>query len=239
MVTASPLRPKLLKGALIGFTEEFLVPIPNIILFQYNPETLTRNLTPWEPPSEEDGQISMTPGTAQPVDPQESFTLTLLLDAADDLEAPELNPVTALTGVADRIAALEMLMYPQRTQVTPLNVPEASTLAGGDGGGSEEPLERLGVQVVLFIYGPGRVLPVRITSFSVEEQLFSTTLYPIRAKVNLGLNVLDKQAFPENEQKAGREFAIKAYDWTRKQTKVLAVANLANTVESLLGMLPF
>jgi hypothetical protein len=238
MVTAAPIRPKLLKGALIGFTDRFLVPIPNIILFQYNPETLTRNLTPWEPPAEEEGQSPITPGTAQPFDPAESFTLSLFLDAADDLEAPEQNPVTTLTGVADRIAALEMLMYPQRTEGTPLNVPEVDTLAGGEGG-SEEPIERLGIQVVLFIYGPGRALPVRISKFTVEEQLFSTTLYPIRAKVNLELAVLQPSAFPENEQKAGRDFALKAYDWTRKQTQVLAVANLANTAESLLGLLPF
>lgn len=237
MVTASPIRPKLLKGALIGFTDRFLVPIPNIILFQYNPDTLTRNLTPWDPPDAEAEPSPVTPSTAQPFDPAESFSLSLFLDAADDLEAPEQNPVTTLTGVADRIAALEMLMYPQRLTEPPLNVPEVDTLNGG--GGDEAPLERLSVQVVLFIYGPGRALPVRITRFSVEEQLFSTTLYPIRAKVNLELSVLQPKDFPEDEQKAGREFALKAYDWTRKQTQVLAVANLANTVESLLGLLPF
>src|SRR6266446_2345183 len=41
--------PKLLKGALIQFSAPMLIPIPNIIVFQYNPETRTRTLTPWTP----------------------------------------------------------------------------------------------------------------------------------------------------------------------------------------------
>jgi len=39
--------PKLLKGALVQFSAPFLVPVPNVIIFQYNPETLSRTLTPW------------------------------------------------------------------------------------------------------------------------------------------------------------------------------------------------
>ncbi len=35
-----------LRGALIEFTESFPLPIPNVILFQYNPETMTHTWTP-------------------------------------------------------------------------------------------------------------------------------------------------------------------------------------------------
>src|SRR5215469_16084140 len=110
--------PKLLKGALIQFSAPLLIPIPNIIIFQYNPETMSRSLTPWAPPSEESVAKAQkeVPNflnlMAQPFDPHESFSLTLELDAADALEEPLSHPVAVIAGVADRIAAMEMLLYP-------------------------------------------------------------------------------------------------------------------------------
>src|SRR6266436_5398804 len=37
---------------------------------------------------------------------------------------------------------------------------------------------------------PARVLPVRVTGFSITEEAYDTLLNPIRAKVDLTLNVL-------------------------------------------------
>ena len=37
----------LLKGALISFTPTFLIPLPNVTVFQYNPESLTHT---WSQP---------------------------------------------------------------------------------------------------------------------------------------------------------------------------------------------
>ena len=60
--------PKLLKGALVHISEQFLGPVPNVIVFQYNPETLTRNLNPWQPPEQEEGSRTRTGRhTAQPL----------------------------------------------------------------------------------------------------------------------------------------------------------------------------
>ena len=87
--------------------------MPNIIVFQYNPETLTRTLNPWKPSAGEGtGTDSGVANTSQPFDPGETLTLTLELDATDALEEPESHPVAVVSGVADRIAALEMLLYP-------------------------------------------------------------------------------------------------------------------------------
>ena len=40
---------KYLRGAFIEFTESFPLPVPNVILFQYNPETMTHTWTPSRP----------------------------------------------------------------------------------------------------------------------------------------------------------------------------------------------
>lgn len=229
--------PKLLKGALVELSEPFLGPVPNIIVFQYNPETMTRTLTPWSPPTKPAkpaaGEGGNGENRAQPFDPGEKFSLSLLLDAADALEEPEKHPVAVISGVADRISALEMLLYPTK-----------ESLLGeffGSLGGLVDVVPRGTVPVVLFVWGPGRIVPVRLTSFSVNEQSYSPTLYPIRATVTVGLQVLASDSLKKSRKdlSASESAAVACYDFTRKQKEVLARANLANSVESILGMLPF
>jgi hypothetical protein len=243
MPTGYSRSPKLLKGALIEFSERFIGPIPNVIVFQYNPESMTRTLEVWsQGGGGESAAANETSHTAQPFDPPESFTLALELDAADALEKPESHPVAFISGVADRIAAMEMLLYPQGDSLLGGLMGSASvSLGGGSIGGSSgvQPASRGTVPVVLFVWGPGRIVPVRLTSFTVEEQAYSPLLYPIRAKVNIGLKILTPKDFPTCHRKLSEDLAITAFKFTRKQKEVLAAANLANSVESILGMLPF
>ena len=42
----------------------------------------------------------------------------------------------------------------------------------------------------LFIWSKTRILPVRMTDFSITEEAFDPSLNPIRAKVSLGMRVL-------------------------------------------------
>ncbi|GEN98731.1 hypothetical protein NSE01_05640 [Novosphingobium sediminis] len=259
-----PNGPLLLKGALIYFGAPMLVPLPNIIMFQYNPETLTRTLTPWEPPAKRvyeerkdgvvtneaevkayrDSQIALS----QPYDPKETFSLVLEVDATDALESPESHPVAVLAGVADRLAAIEMLMYPPGDSLLGnlLGSVSVSIGAGGieaGGGASLEPaLERRDAPIVLFFWGPGRIVPVRIKSLSIDEQAFSPMLYPIRAKATIGVQVLTEddlvQVTGDPATGAAAALAVACYKFTRGQKEVLATANLANAVESIVGMLP-
>ncbi len=238
--------PKILKGALISFDSPLLIPVPNLIVFQYNPETLNRTLSPWVP-KETTGGTSADPSMAQPDDPEESVTLSLELDAADALEEPDTHPVAVISGVADRLAAIEMLMYPPDEDgglLGSLNVSVSVSLDGSGvsagGGAAAEAVPRKTVPIVLFFWGPGKIVPVRITTFSVEEQAFSPLLYPLRAKVSLGLKILDAADLAlEDQESAVVKIAQAAYTFTRTQKQVLALANLANSVESIIGMLPF
>ena len=45
--------------------------------------------------------------------------------------------------------------------------------------------------LALFVWGKARVVPVRVTEFSIAEEAFDAVLNPIRAKVSLGLRVLN------------------------------------------------
>lgn len=249
--------PKLLKGAIIQFSAPMLIPIPNIIVFQYNPETLTRRLTPWAPlerERDEEGNLVTLTGRqsqalAQPYDPDENLTVDLELDAADALEEPGSHPIAVATGVADRIAALEMLLYPpQDSALGGLLGVSVDISIGSSGlsvttGAQADLVKRRSVPVVLFFWGPGRIVPVRITTFAVEEQAFSPILYPLRAKVSLGMRVLDENDLvniegEEGPNTASVKIARACYTFTRAQKELLAMANVANTVESIMGMLP-
>jgi hypothetical protein len=252
--------PKLLKGALIQFSAPMLIPIPNIIVFQYNPEMMTRQLTPWAPVQHQityndDGTVKedklsgeQLNQLSQPFDPQETFSLSLELDAADALEDPGTHPIAVIAGVADRISAMELLCYPPGPGALGgvLNVSISVSISGGgisaSVGAAADVVPRRDVPIVLFFWGPGRIVPVRITSFSVDEQQYSPLLYPLRAKVTIGLKVLDENHLQniagDTKDSAIVEIAKACYKFTQAQKEALATANLANSVESIIGMLP-
>ena len=205
--------------------------IPNIIPFQYNPEKLAHSLTPWNPFEVDQTQRGAQAPTVQPFDPSEKFDLTLEIDATDDME--DGNAVATTVGVADRLAALKKLTLPTSGLVGDL-IASAQALVGK----ANEHAVRPTVPVVLFVWGAGRILPVRVTSFAVEETLFSPSLHPIQASVKLGLDVLTPDAF-KCQTDITADLAVAAYNFTKLQEDALAVAHVANNVDAIRGLLPF
>jgi hypothetical protein len=222
--------PRFEKGALVQLVKGLMGVVPNVIPFQYNPEKLSHTLTTWNPFEVDQTQRGSQAPTVQPFNPKESFNLTLEIDATDDLEDD--NPVAKEVGVADRLAALKKLMLPTEGLVGDL-VASARTLVGKASKHAVRPT----VPVVLFVWGPGRILPVRVTRFSVEETLFSPSLYPIQATVTLGLEVLTPDVF-KCQHDLTADIAVAAYNLTRLQEDTLATAHIANNVDAIRGLLP-
>ena len=244
MASETPISPRLVKGAFVEFSERFLGPIPNVIIFQYNPATLSRTLTPWSPggvEGAEDGKSDAATrkavGSVQPYDPEETFSVSLLLDATDALEVGD--PIAVVTGVADRLSAIELLLYPQEDSLLGGLLTSAVSALGGSASFSVAEAKRGTVPITLFVWGPGRIVPVRLTSFTVEEEAFSPILYPIRATATVGLRIQHPSELDNHPNEVARTIAKTAYQFTRTQKQVLGAANIANTVESVLGMLPF
>jgi hypothetical protein len=177
MASDFPGSPTLLKGALVVFGAP--VPVPtNLIVFQYNPDEMRRSFRQAAPVGEE-AERRRSGGTRRVRPPVESFTLTVELDAADQLELG--NPIAVATGVHPALAALELLLYPDSTVVL-LN----KGLAALGMSLIAEPK----VPVVLLVWGLPRIVPVRVTSVSITEQAYDQLLNPIRARVELGLQAL-------------------------------------------------
>jgi hypothetical protein len=169
-MTSFPGSPRLLKGAIIGLDP--VNPLASIVVFQYNPDTLTRRLE-----ARSSGDRAEAFRLTGP--PKETITLSIEVDATDQLE--QANPLAVTMGVYPTLSALEMLLYPKSAVVI------ANTILAQFGNIELIPPE---APMTLFVWGPQRVLPVRVTSFSITEQSFDTMLNPITAKVDLSLLVL-------------------------------------------------
>jgi hypothetical protein len=171
--------PKLLKGGIV-LVDPAAGTVLRIIALQYNPETLTRSLQVQGGGGGEGGDRSEALRLKGP--PAETIKLEAVLDAADHLEFPEQHQNVVESGLHTQLAALETIVYPHSSQLQ-ANYEQASS-------GMLEivPME---APLSLFVWSPNRVLPVRLTEFSVTEEMFDPSLNPIRAKVSIGMRVLN------------------------------------------------
>src|SRR5215468_620873 len=119
--------PKFEKGALVQLIKDLVGVTPNVIPFQYNPEKLSRSLTPWNPFETDQTQRGAQAPTVQPFNPRETFLLSIELDVADDLA--DGNPIAIVSGIADRLAALKKLTLPTKGPIGDL-IDSASALVG-------------------------------------------------------------------------------------------------------------
>jgi hypothetical protein len=176
-MSSFPGSPKVMKGAIIGLDP--FNPLASVIIFQYNPDALTRTLT-----AQTAGSDSADKGEALRLKgpPRESIKLDVEIDAADQLEKAK-APATTM-GLYPTLASLEMLLYPKST------VTIANEVLAAVGMIEIIPAE---APMTLFVWGPKRTLPVRLTDFSITEEAFDPNLNPIRAKVGLSLRVLNYQ----------------------------------------------
>jgi hypothetical protein len=173
MTVTSSISPRVMKGALVGL--DLFKPIASIIVFQYNPETLTRTLQAQSAGDNPARSEAMRLKGA----PIETIKMDVEIDAVDQLATG--SAMAELLGIHPQLAALEMLVYPASSLVVANTVQLAL--------GSLEVVPPVG-PFTLLVWGLKRVLPVRLTEFSITEELHDPSLNPIRARVSLGLRVL-------------------------------------------------
>jgi hypothetical protein len=229
-----------LRGALIEFMESFPIPLPNVILFQYNPETMTHTWTPAKTGGAAGPGGSPSNPLAITGPPEEQFSFTLSMDAGDTIA--DGSAITAglaeLSGVYPRIAAMEMLLFPTAPPGGGLigSVSSALGLGGGPPPATAVPASQL--PTVLFVWGPGRIAPVRVTALTFTEKLYDgTLLVPTHAEAQVTLKVLTPPELQFVDGPLGT-LANMAATYTTGLREALAIANLANAVESIVGMLP-
>lgn len=177
-MTTFPNSPRLLKGGIVLIDPDSGA-VQRIIALQYNPDTLTRTLQ---------AQTAGGQGSAGVADalqvkgpPIETIKLDAEIDATDQLEFPDSNQTAVQVGIQPQLAALETILYPASSALQANNaLASLGTLE----------IAALETALPLFVWSKNRIVPVRLTEFSITEEAFDPSLNPIRAKISLGMRVL-------------------------------------------------
>ena len=165
---------------------------PTVLVFDFNPKSITRKRTitisPKKTPGRRGGYDFLLPTeasrVAQGVAAQpESLTLTILFDATDRMNEGQLAAYEY--GIEPELDTLRTMLEPKAQ--APGGVLTLSSLGGGVGRAFERDLS---ASVLLFGWG-SHLLPVFLTSVSIEEKDFLPSLVPYRAEATLSLQVIE------------------------------------------------
>ena len=212
-MSAFPGSPKVLRGGIVLLDPDRFTVLPNgIIVLQYNPDTLTRSLK--IKGADEGGDRSEALRLTGP--PVETFKLDAEIDATDQLEVGDAN--TLQYGIFPQLSALEMLVYPA-----------SQTLQRNFGLAQQGTLEIMPMLAPLTLQtkSVSRIVPVRLTEFSITEEAFDPSLNPLRAKVSLGMRVLSIDDLEFNDKSGS------LYLTYQQQKETLARLNQAGTFGAL------
>lgn len=176
-MTSFPGSPRTLKGGFVLMDADGKA-VLRTVAFQYNPDSLSRTLTPRGAKIDAGDRLEGLRLVGPPI---ETIKIEIEIDATDRLEHPASNADTVANGIAAELAELEMIISPAPDDI-----------AAADGLARSGTLEVLPLPspLVLLALGRNRLIPVRITEFSIVEEAFDTQLNPIRARVSLGMRAL-------------------------------------------------
>jgi hypothetical protein len=224
----------LLRGALVEYSGAFLGPIPNIVVFQFNPEKLARSITiPPRPGNAAKRPQRETAAAEAP--PTENFTIEAHFSAADDLGAGgAVSAIPRVFGIGPQLAALEKMVYPPKTPGGLIGAAIdaiGSALSSGKKEGADRPVPRVPLPKLLFIWGVSRVLPVSVTTMTITEEKFDFLLNPVQAQVTIGLAVASDPA--------GDDIAKGALIYTNMIKDTQATLNLAKAAQLAVEIIPF
>jgi hypothetical protein len=173
-MTNFPRSPRLLKGGIVVIDPESSA-VQKVIPLQYNPDSLTRTLQVQA--TGDSGDRSEVLRLKGP--PVETYKFDAEIDGTDQMEVGD--STVGSVGIQPQLSALEVLVYPT-----------SASMIANDRMASNGTLEVVPLQMplTLFVWSKTRVVPVRLTDFSITEEAFDPNLNPIRAKVSLGMRVL-------------------------------------------------
>ena len=176
-MTSFPGSPRTLKGGFVLMDADGKA-VLRTVAFQYNPDSLSRTLTPRGAKIDAGDRLEGLRLVGPPI---ETIKIEIEIDATDRLEHPGSNADTVANGIAAELAELETIISPAPDDI-----------AAADGLARSGTLEVLPLPspLVLLALGRNRLIPVRITEFSIVEEAFDTQLNPIRARVSLGMRAL-------------------------------------------------
>ena len=217
------------KAALVEYTGDLLGGFPNIVIFQFNPETLSRSINI---PPRSTGASSREENQAGEI-PIEKITFTAHFSAADKLSVGD--TLVQQFGVNAQLAALEQMVHPSGEIASLIHdtVDKVGALIGMKDKESTQPVPRKKYPRILFIWNRTRILPVTIESMTINEQKYDQQLNPVQAEVSIGLSVMTIDPCSDDELAKG------ALEYSKLMKESQAISNLGNTSEEIINQIPF
>lgn len=224
--------PYLLRGALVEYGTDLIGPIPNIVVFQFNPESLTRTLRVPPRPTGATQRETTQAGDRT----AESISFKAHFSAADQLKDDKI--LARAFGIGPQLAALEKMVHPSAKLAGLVGsaldaVGDALGLGGGPDAAPTLPVPREQYPKIIFIWGLTRVLPVTMDSLRISEVEYDPLLNPIRAEVDVELTVISVDGCSDDWLAKG------ALEYSTIAKEAQAIANLANTAEQIVELIPF
>jgi hypothetical protein len=186
-----------------GILVEYALSIPPLVLsFEFNPETLSRSRTitvqRGDLPSNRGGYGFTSPletaRAAQGVsmDP-ETFSIRILLDATDRMDQGD--AIATAFGIQPEIDTLRTMVEPK------VQGPAGVQMLASLGAMSDRALfRREHPSVLLFVWGY-YIVPVFLTSVTIDEKAHLPSLFPTRAEANLTMQVIESSNIFYNVEK--------------------------------------
>ena len=211
--------PNITKGVLVEYS--LSVP-PLALVFDFNPKSISRtrtvNVTVGNAPGTRGGYDFVlpteTPRASQGVSVQpESFSIDILIDATDRMNDGE--PIATQFGIEPELDTLRTMVEPKAHG--PGGV---QTLASLGLGGERACQRHETASVLLFVWG-SHVLPVFLTSVTVNEVAHLPSLVPYRAEVKLDMQVIEGNN-PFYQVEKARQVASAALNTGRTVAAALA-----------------
>jgi hypothetical protein len=210
----------LVRGALVEYGSGLAHYIPNVVMFQFNPESITRTI---EIPPRPSGASLREVDQAGEV-PVERISLTAHFSAQED--ATRENPLTAYLGIGPQLAALDKLVRPAGPLsglITQAVDKIGSLLSSKSSGDPTQQVPRSAYPRTLFVWGATRILPVTIDALSIVEKQYDALLNPTLAEVSIGMTAVMPDPCSDDRIAKGA--------WTAMQyaRDALALTNQVNT----------
>jgi len=217
----------MLRGALIEYGTDLIGPIPNVVIFQFNPESLSRALQVPARPTGATQRETTQAGekTFEKITFQAHFSAANMLD--------EDKALARLFGIGPQLAALEKMVQPS-AKIAGLIGAAIDAIAGAlaPPDAPAQPIPREKYPRILFIWVRRGCWPVTIDSMTLVEQEYDFMLNPVRAQVDITLSVIAVDLGSDDVIARG------ALEYSTLAKEGMAIANLANTAEQVVDLIP-
>ena len=220
----------MLRGALIEYGSGLIGPIPNVVIFQFNPESLSRSAAD---PAAADRRDPARDDPGRRKDLREDHVQGALQRRQHARRRQGAGASCSASARSSRRWKRWCCRAPSSPACSARRSTRSATRwVGGGGDAPAQPIPREKYPRILFIWGLTRVLPVTIDSMTITELEYDVAAQPAARRSRPQLSVIAVDQCSDDVLAKG------ALEYSTIAKEAQAIANLANTAEQIVELIP-